>query len=139
MNIKELEIAISALSREELRRFRLWFAGYEADLRRKKPVIVQGLPGPRALDKSRRSGTTSDAGVRHSRTDHFMVCCRQLPPAIRDHAEKRLETINDNLPAPALHLQKNGVIWTMNFGARYRALGLDDNGRILWYWIGLRE
>ena len=139
MNIEELEFTISSLSREELRRFRLWFARYRADLRRKKPEIVPGRSGAPARDKSRRSEATSGAGVRHSRTDHFKICCRQLPPAIRKLVDRDLELLNKSSPVPALHLRKDGLIWSMNIGARHTALGLDDNDRVIWYWIGLRE
>lgn len=37
---------------------------------------------------------------------------------------------------PSLHLKQIGRYWSVRVGARYRALGIDADGDVVWFWIG---
>jgi len=37
---------------------------------------------------------------------------------------------------PSLHFKKIGSLWSARVGQHYRALALNDNDGIHWFWIG---
>lgn len=133
MNIEEIERRIAGLSLDEFKALRLWFDG---ESRQKEVAIRPGRRGQRAREEPQRPGPLSEPGVRHRRTDHFRICCRQLPEAIRTLIDESFELLNKDSTAPSLQFQKDGLIWSMNIGTGYKALALDANGRFLWYWVG---
>ena len=49
-------------------------------------------------------------------------------------------TISRSLKAdphhPSLHLKKVGRYWSVRVGLRYRALAVEIDGGLLWFWIG---
>lgn len=139
MNIDEIETAIAALSPGEFESLRLWFAGFVAESRRREEAIRRGRSGRQAREALQLGEPPPQPGIRHSRTDHFRICCRQLPGAIRARVDECFELLNRDSTAPSLQFQKDGLIWSMNIGKSHKALALDANGRLLWYWVGSCE
>jgi hypothetical protein len=37
---------------------------------------------------------------------------------------------------PSIHLERVGEYWSARVGLHYRAVGVDDEGGISWFWIG---
>jgi hypothetical protein len=37
---------------------------------------------------------------------------------------------------PSIHLKRVGEYWSARVGLDHRALGVDDEGAISWFWIG---
>jgi len=60
----------------------------------------------------------------------------KLPTAIRKLADKNFELLKVDQKHPSLHLKKAGKYWSVRVGTKYRALGIDVNEGILWFWIG---
>ena len=138
VNIDEIERAILALSPDEFEALRLWFAGFVGESMRRESVTGGDGRGQRAREQPRRPEPQAKPGPQHCRTDHFRICCRQLPESIRTLVDRSFELLNKDSKAPSLQFQKDGPIWSMNIGTGYKALALDANGRFLWYWVGSR-
>jgi hypothetical protein len=139
MKIDEIEIAVSGLSEKELDVFRIWFDGYAQDPRRKSPAVMQTNRALRPRGEPQSCEARSEPRLRHSRTDHFKQCYRRLSAAARTLVDRSFEQLNEDSEAPSLQIEKDGLIWSMNIGTSHKALALDANGRVLWYWVGSRE
>lgn len=66
----------------------------------------------------------------------FWQSLHALPPAIQALAKKNFELLKENPTHPSLHLKKVGRYWSVRVGRRYRALGVEIEGGVLWFWIG---
>jgi len=51
-------------------------------------------------------------------------------------ADKNFELLKADPHHPSLHFKKIGQLWSVRVGAHYRALGLDSDDTIVWFWIG---
>ncbi len=51
-------------------------------------------------------------------------------------ADKNFELLKTDPKHPSLHLKKAGKYWSVRVGMKYRALGVDIEEGILWFWIG---
>jgi hypothetical protein len=51
-------------------------------------------------------------------------------------ADKAFELLKENPRHPSLQLKKNGRLRSARVGLQYRALGVEDAGGIIWFWIG---
>jgi hypothetical protein len=51
-------------------------------------------------------------------------------------ADKNYEILKADSKHPSLHLKKVGKYWSLRVGRKYRALGVDVDEGILWFWIG---
>ena len=60
----------------------------------------------------------------------------ELPIQIQQLADKNFELMKADPKYPSLHFKKIAAMWSVRVGAHYRALGFDDEGAILWFWIG---
>jgi hypothetical protein len=74
--------------------------------------------------------------LKHFASPAFWLCYRQLPEDVRALADKSFELLKDNPRHPSIRLKRVGSVWSARVGLRYRALGQDHPGGILWYWVG---
>jgi hypothetical protein len=74
--------------------------------------------------------------VKHKATTDFWYCYRSLPKEVQDLADKSYELIRNNPYHPSTHLKKVGQFWSARIGLNYRAVGIEENGEIAWFWIG---
>ena len=51
-------------------------------------------------------------------------------------ADKSYTLLKENPQHPSLHFKKVGRFWSTRIGLRYRALAVDVEGGLLWFWIG---
>lgn len=61
---------------------------------------------------------------------------RDLPLEIQSLANRNFELLKQNPDHPSLHLKKVGRYWSVRVGLRYRALAVEIEGGLLWFWIG---
>jgi mRNA-degrading endonuclease RelE of RelBE toxin-antitoxin system len=66
----------------------------------------------------------------------FWQALNALPSAIQSLAKKNFELLKENPAHPSLHLKKVGKYWSVRVGRRYRALGVEIEDGVLWFWIG---
>jgi hypothetical protein len=74
--------------------------------------------------------------VNHRATPDFWYHYRQLPDEIQELADRCYEFLNLDPRYPSLHFKKVGQFWSVRVGIHYRALAVEDNGDIAWFWIG---
>lgn len=55
---------------------------------------------------------------------------------MRALADKNYALLKDDPRHPSLHLKKVGRFWSVRVGSRYRALAVEADGDLVWFWIG---
>jgi len=74
--------------------------------------------------------------IRHFASPSFWECYGRLPESIRDLANKKFKLLKMNPSHPSLHLKRVKRYYSVRIGKKYRALGIEIEDGILWFWIG---
>lgn len=74
--------------------------------------------------------------MRHFASSGFWKAYRDLPPATRDAADTAYALLKSDPHHPSLRLKRVGAYWSARIGLRHRALAVDVEGGLLWFWIG---
>jgi len=74
--------------------------------------------------------------LKHFASPQFWECYRSLPQPVQKLADKNFELIKANPKHPSLHFKKVGRFWSARVGIVYRALAVEIDRDILWFWIG---
>lgn len=74
--------------------------------------------------------------MRHFASPSFWDLYERLPADIRELADKNYELLKADPKHPSLHLKKVEKYWSVWVGRKYRALGVEIEEGILWFWIG---
>jgi hypothetical protein len=74
--------------------------------------------------------------MRHWASLAFWQAYSRLPQSVRNVADKNYELLKRDPKHPSLHFKQVGRYWSVRVGMNYRALGIDVEGGILWFWIG---
>ncbi len=74
--------------------------------------------------------------MRHFASPAFWEAYQRLPENVRVLADKNYALLKQNPQHPSLHFKKVGRFWSVRIGSRYRALAVEIEGGLLWFWIG---
>ncbi len=74
--------------------------------------------------------------MRHFTSPAFWELYEKLPSSIRDSADKQYELLKANPRHPSLQLKKVEKYWSVRVGLRYRAVAVEIEQGLLWFWIG---
>ena len=74
--------------------------------------------------------------MRHFASPAFWEAYQRLPENIRISADKNYALLKENPQHPSLRLKKINRFWSIRIGRRYRALAVDVDEGLLWFWIG---
>ena len=74
--------------------------------------------------------------MRHRATSRFWENYRSLDAEIRRLADGAFEILKVDARHPSLHLKKVGRFWSVRVGLHYRALAVESEGDVVWFWIG---
>lgn len=74
--------------------------------------------------------------MRYRATPDFWYHYRQLPDEIQNLADRSYELLKQDSWYPSLHFKKVGPFWSVRIGLHYRALAVEEDQNILWFWIG---
>jgi hypothetical protein len=74
--------------------------------------------------------------VRDVASPGFWETYQRLPEPVRALADKNYALLKQNPQHPSLHFKKVGRFWSVRVGSRYRALAVEIEGGLLWFWIG---
>jgi hypothetical protein len=77
--------------------------------------------------------------LNHFATPGFWFHYRQLRPEIRELADKNFALLRTNPRHPSLRFKKVGVYWTARVGLHHRALAMDCDDGLVWFWIGSHD
>ena len=74
--------------------------------------------------------------MKHFANPSFWAAYENLPKSVRDIADKNYELLKTNPKHPSLHFKKIGSYWSVRVGLRYRALAVESDGDLIWFWVG---
>ena len=74
--------------------------------------------------------------MNHHASSSFWECYKQLPEAIRKLADKNFALLKTNPTHPSLHFKKVGRFRSARVGRNFRALAVESDDGLLWFWIG---
>ncbi|MBD2302027.1 MULTISPECIES: hypothetical protein [Nostocales] len=72
----------------------------------------------------------------HKATPDFWYHYRQLPRNIQELADQCYALLKQDPWYPSLHFKKVGSFWSARIGLHYRALAVQEDNKIVWFWIG---
>jgi hypothetical protein len=74
--------------------------------------------------------------MKHFANLAFWACYKRLPLPIQQLADKNFKLLKDDAEHPSLHLKKVGKYWSVRVGRKYRALAVEVEEGLIWFWIG---
>ena len=74
--------------------------------------------------------------MKHFASPSFWQAYAKLPQNVRALADKNYALLNSNTRHPSLQFKKVGRFWSVRVGSRYRALAVEVETGLLWFWIG---
>lgn len=74
--------------------------------------------------------------MRHLASPAFWQAYAKLPENVRALADKNYALLKENPQHPSLHFKKTGRYWSVRVGLRHRALAVESDGDLVWFWIG---
>jgi hypothetical protein len=74
--------------------------------------------------------------MKHFASRSFWKAYQSLPVEIQDLADRSFDLLKTNSDHPSLHLKKVGKYWSARIGRKYRAVGVEIDEDLLWFWIG---
>ena len=74
--------------------------------------------------------------MRSSTTPDFWESYLELPPETKAKARRAYRLWQNNPRHPSLHFKKVGELWSVRIDRDYRALALDVDDLLYWFWIG---
>jgi hypothetical protein len=74
--------------------------------------------------------------MRHFASSSFWEAYAKLPAEIRELADKNFSLLKQNPQHPSLQFKKIRKFRSVRVGAHYRALGVETDDDVLWFWIG---
>jgi len=72
----------------------------------------------------------------HFTSPSFWSAYESLPIPAQRVADKNFEILKRNPKHPSLHFKKARHYWTIRAGIHYRALAVEVEDGLLWFWIG---
>ncbi len=74
--------------------------------------------------------------MNHFTSPSFWESYAKLPASVQELADKQYELLKANPKHPSLQLKKVGRYWSVRVGLRYRAVAVEIEEGLLWFWIG---
>ena len=74
--------------------------------------------------------------MKSSTTPDFWKSYLKLSPETKAKARKTYRLWQHNPRHPSLHFKKVGELWSVRIDRDYRALALDVDSVLYWFWIG---
>jgi mRNA-degrading endonuclease RelE of RelBE toxin-antitoxin system len=74
--------------------------------------------------------------MKHFASPSFWETYKELPDNIQELADKNFELLKIDPRHPSLHFKKVGNYWSVRVGKKYRALGVEIEEGLIWFWIG---
>lgn len=72
-------------------------------------------------------------------TPEFWAHYRNLPREVQRLADEKFKLLKRDPRHPSLNLKKVGVYWVARVGINYRTLAREEDGVLVWFWIGKHD
>ena len=66
----------------------------------------------------------------------FWRCYRQLPKDVQRLADESYQLLRQDPRHPSLHFKRIGRFWPVRVGLHYRALAVQQEWDVVWFWVG---
>jgi hypothetical protein len=77
--------------------------------------------------------------LNHFTVPDFWEAYNKLPKKIQKLSDKNFALLKENPKHPSLHFKQIGRFWSARIGLKYRALAIEIQEGLLWFWIGDHE
>lgn len=74
--------------------------------------------------------------MRHFANPAFWNCYNKLAKDIQRLADQKFDLLKTNPHHPSLYLKKTGKYWSVRVSIKHRALAVEVEGNLIWFWIG---
>jgi hypothetical protein len=74
--------------------------------------------------------------VKHRANQRFWACYRQLPEDARRLADESYQLLLRDPKHPSLHFKRIGRFCSVRVGLHYRALAVEHEDSVVWFWVG---
>lgn len=74
--------------------------------------------------------------MKHAASPEFWSAYRRLPDNVRALADKNFALLKSDPRHPSLHFKSIGRYRSVRVGLRHRALAVEIDDGLLWFWIG---
>ncbi len=74
--------------------------------------------------------------MKHFADASFWQAYSRLPNSVRQLADKNFSLLKSDSKHASLHLKQVASFWSVRIGLRYRALAVEVDEGLLWFWIG---
>jgi hypothetical protein len=74
--------------------------------------------------------------VRHRATPNFRRCLDKLPANVQQSARAVFTLMKQDPRHPSVHLKKVSRFWSARVGLHHRALAVEQDEDLVWFWIG---
>lgn len=74
--------------------------------------------------------------MKHRTTPNFWQHFERLPTNVQQLAYAAFALIKQDPKHPSIHLKKVGRFWSARVGIHHRALAVEHDGNLAWFWIG---
>jgi len=74
--------------------------------------------------------------MNHFASRRFWDCYNSLPGSVQGIADRNFELLKSDPTHPSLHFKKVGRFRSARVGLQHRALAVEVDDGLLWFWIG---
>jgi hypothetical protein len=74
--------------------------------------------------------------VNHRSTPRFWDCYRSLPAEVQRLVDGCYALLRQDARHLSLHFKKVGRLWSVRVELHYRAVAVEDDANLVWFWIG---
>jgi mRNA-degrading endonuclease RelE of RelBE toxin-antitoxin system len=74
--------------------------------------------------------------LKHFANPEFWEHYKKLPASVPKLADKNFELLKKDSQHPSLQLKRVGKYWSVRIGRKYRAVGVEAEAGLIWFWIG---
>jgi len=74
--------------------------------------------------------------MKHRASRRFWDCYRELPVEVQQLADENYTLLKTDERHPGLQFKKVGRFWSVRVGLHYRALAVQHDDDVVWFWIG---
>jgi hypothetical protein len=77
--------------------------------------------------------------MKHLATASFWERYNRLPESVRRQADRNFALLKRDPKHPSLPFKRVGRFWSVRIGLKYRALAVEIENGLLWFWIGTHD
>ena len=75
----------------------------------------------------------------HHASSRFWQAYDALPPEVQRLADAQFELLKRDPRHPSLRFKKVGRFWSARVGLHHRALAVEEDADLVWFWIGRHD